>query len=418
MKMHAVLNIFRLSRKNILLFFAVMGPGLAVMLADTDAGSIIISAQSGAQFGYKLLAMQFLLIPILYIVQELTLRLGIVTKLGHGELIYKIFGKAWAWLSISTLIICCIGAIISEFIGLAGAGALFGIPHWATMAVVVLFLAVMAWTGSYKSVERVAIFLGLFELIFLYVAWKAHPNLHEMLQGMKQMPWHNNNYIFLVSSNIGAVIMPWMIFFQQSAVVDKKLSLEHLNTARMDTFIGAIVTQSIMCAVLVITATTIGKDHPGMALNTVEQISEGLTPYLGTTAGNLLFALGISGAALIAAIVVSLTAAWGLGEILGYKRSLDHKPKEAPWFYTIYSLVLIIGGLYVASGINLVNLSVGIGVMNALLLPIVLGFLFMLSVKALPENYRLKGWYAWCVGIIIAVTSGFGVVSGIIGCFQ
>lgn len=388
------------------------------MLADTDAGSIIIAAQSGAAWGYKLLAMQLILIPILYIVQELTLRLGIVTRMGHGELIHKTFGKGWAWLSILTLIICCIGAIISEFSGLAGAGALFGIPHWVTMSTVVVFLAVMAWTGSYKSVERIAIFLGLFELVFLFVAWKAHPDFSSMIHQMKDIPWRNKDYIYLVSATIGAVIMPWMIFFQQSAVVDKKLSEKHLKAARWDTLVGAILTQAIMCAVLIITATTIGKNHPGASLNTVEQISGALTPYLGNTAGNLLFALGISGAALVAAIVVSLTAAWGLGEILGYKRSLDHKPKDAPWFYAIYTLILVIGGIYVASDINLVNLNIGIGVMNALLLPIVLGFLFLLANKALPEEHRLKGLYAWCVGIIMLVTSGFGVISGIYGIFQ
>lgn len=406
---------FNSSRNRLILFLTVLGPGLIVMLADTDAGSIITAAQSGAVWGYKLLALQFVLMPILYIAQELTLRLGLVTGMGHGELIRARFGKKWAWLSVSMLLISCVGAIISEFSGLAGAGMLFGIPAWLSMLIIVIFLAAMAWTGSYRTIERIAIMFGAFELVFLLVAWQAHPMLHQMLEGLTYMPLNNPKYLYLAAANVGAVIMPWMIFYQQSAVLDKGLDKQHLKYARIDTAIGAVVTQTIMAAVLIITAATIGKTNPGAPLNTVHQISEAITPFLGTTAGHLLFALGISGAALIAAIVVSLTAAWGLGEVMGYRRSLQDHPKEAPFFYSMYTFTLIVGGLIVASGINLVDLSVAVEVMNALLLPSVLGFLFMLAIKALPEPYRLKGGYAWFIGIILFVTAIFGLIAGISG---
>jgi len=405
-----------MARRNFfVLFLAVLGPGIVVMLADTDAGSIITAAQSGAVWGYKLLAIQFVLMPILYIAQELTLRLGLVTGMGHGELIKQRFGQKWAWLSVSTLLISCVGAIISEFSGLAGAGMLFGIPAWFTMLIIVLFLAVMAWTSSYRTVERIAILLGAFELVFIMVAWQAHPSAHEMMAGLKSAPFRDPNYLYLAAANVGAVVMPWMVFYQQSAVIDKGLNASHMTYARWDTAIGAVLTQTIMAAVLIITAATIGKANPGAPLNTVHQISNAITPFLGTTAGHLLFALGISGAALVAAIVVSLTAAWGLGEVTGYRRSLQDHPKEAPWFYGIYTVTLIIGGCIVASGVNLVNLSVAVEVMNALLLPIVLGFLFMLAIKALPEPYRLKGWYAWFVGIVLFATSAFGLIAGVFG---
>jgi len=401
---------------KILSWLAILGPGLVVMLADTDAGSLILSAQSGAVWGYKLLALQFILMPILFIAQELTVRLGLVTGMGHGELIKATFGKGWAWLSVSTLVISCIGAILSELSGLAGVGALFGIPAWLMMAAVIIFLTVTAWTGSYLSVERIAILLGAFELVFLYVAWKAQPSAHEMLAGLKSIPWNNTSYLYLAAGNIGAVIMPWMIFYQQSAVLDKGLNTSHLRPARWDTAIGAIITQLIMAAVLVMTAATIGKTNPGASLNTVEQISHALTPFLGATTGRLLFALGMSGAALVATIVVSLTAAWGLGEILGYRRSLQDHPKEAPWFYAVYTGVLILGGILVASNsINLVELSVAVEVMNALLLPIVLGFLYALARKTLPEKYRLKGKYAVIVFIVLFITSMFGLFAGVWG---
>lgn len=401
-------------RSRLALFLAIAGPGLVVMLADTDAGSIITAAQSGAVWGYKLLLLQFILMPILYIAQELTARLGVVTGMGHGELIKQRFGKFWAWVSVSTLLITCVGAIISEFSGIEGVGQLFGVSPIISVSLAAAFLAFIVLTGSYRSVEAVAITLGLFELVFFYVAWRAHPGLHEMLQGMRQMPFHDKSYLYLTAANIGAVIMPWMIFYQQSAVVDKGLTTDHLTAARWDTAIGAVITQLVMAAVLVATAATIGEKNPGVSLNTVHQISEAMTPFIGKTAGEICFAVGMLGASMVAAIVVSLTAAWGLGEITGYKRSLSHHPKHAPWFYLVYLAVLVIGVLIVLSGVNLVKLNVGIEVMNAVLLPIVLGFLFLLAYKTLPEPYRLKGWYAWTVFIILAITSIFGVAGGIL----
>ena len=397
------------------LILTVFGPGLVVMLADTDAGSIITAAQSGAEWGYKLLLLQFILMPIVFIAQELTVRLGIYTGKGHGELIKHRFGTFWAWLSVSTLIITCIGAIISEFSGLAGVGALFGVPKWVMMILSVTFLSTVALTGSYRSVERIALLFGAFELIFFVVAWMAHPSLHEIWQGLTTVPYQNAKYLYLTAANIGAVIMPWMIFYQQSAVVDKKLKPHHLKVARWDTAIGAVVTQLVMAAVLVTTAATIGKTNPGVPLDTVQQISKALTPFLGSAAGKILFAIGMTGASVVAAIVVSLTAAWGLGEITGFKHSLEYHPKEAPWFYSTYIITLIAGAILVSSGINLVNLNVAIEVMNALLLPIVLGFLFLLALKALPKEYKLKGLYFWVTGIILFITATFGVFGGLWG---
>ena len=393
----------------------VFGPGIVVMFADTDAASIITAAQSGAQWGYKLLLLQVILIPILFITQELTVRLGITTGMGHGELIKHRFGKFWAWISVSTLIITCIGAMLSEFTGIAGVGALFGVPIWLSMSITVLFLSVIALTGSYRSVERIALLFGLFELVFFYVAWRAHPSAQEILDHIAHIPIHNSHYLYLAAATVGAVIMPWMIFYQQSAVVDKKLKPEHLKAARWDTAIGAVITQLIMAAILVAAAATIGKTNPGAPLENVQHIASALTPFLGKTTGTILFALGMTGAAFIAAIVVSLTAAWGLGEITGFKHSLEHHPKEAPWFYTTYIVTLVAGAILVASGINLVNLSVAVVVMNALLLPIVLGFLYLLALKALPEKYRLSKPYAIAVFIILATTALFGVWAGISG---
>jgi len=392
----------------------VLGPGLVVMLADTDAGSVITAAQSGAQWGYRLLALQFVLIPILYIVQELTVRLGAATGKGHARLILERYGRLWAWFSTGTLILTCVGALLSEFSGLAGVGALFGVPAPATLTLVVAALLAMAFTRSYASVERIAIFVGAFELVFLVVAWLAHPSLSEIAEGFASAPLGDSRYLYLASANIGAVIMPWMVFFQQASIVEKKLTPADIGAERFDTAVGAVVTQLIMAAALIATAATLGKAGGGQSLDTVQQISAAITPYLGQVGGSLLFALGMSGSALVATIVVTLAAARTLGEAMGVKHSLDYEVSEAPWFYGAYAAALIGGSLVVMSGVNLVSLSVGVQVMNALLLPIVLGFLFLLA-RGLPEPWRVRGWYAWFSGAVIAATTIFGVYSGLAG---
>lgn len=396
-------------------FLATLGPGILVMLADTDAGSIITAAQSGAQWQYKLLALQLVLIPILYIVQELTLRLGLVTGRGHGELIREKFGTGWAWFSVGTLMLACIGAIVTQLSGIAGIATLLGVSVPLTVFSVVGLILVMVWTGSYHSVERIAIAFGLFELAFVGVAWKAHPASGEIIGQLAQVPIGNSQYLYLVAANLGAVIMPWMIFYQQSAVLDKGLTHRDLKLARWDTAIGAIVTQLIMAAVLIAVAATVGKTHPNTPLGDVPEIGHALMVFLGNGFGKLIFAAGMAGAALVATIVVCLTAAWGIGEVAGFKRSLEHHPFEAPWFYGIFSVCLLAGGLLVASGVNLVELSVGVEVMNALLLPIVLGFLYLLALKALPEPYRLSPSYNVVVGAVVLVTAGFGFYAGIAG---
>ena len=395
-------------------FAAVAGPGLVVMLADTDAGSVITAAQSGAQWGYRLLMLQLVLIPVLFVVQELTVRLGVVSGMGHGELIRRHFGRGWAWLSVGTLALACAGALLSELSGLAGVGMLFGIPSWVSMPVVVGGLIAMVVTRSYLSVERIALAFGAFELVFLVVAWRAHPQAGAMLAGSLSIPWHDTQYLYLAAANVGAVIMPWMVFSQQSSVVEKGIGLDDLRAARWDTAIGAVLTQAIMAAVLVAVAAALAGDGAGHALDTVQQIAGAITPVLGQGTGRLLFALGMSGAALVATIVVALTAARSLGEVLGVQHRLDLAPREAPWFYGIFSAVLIAAGLVVALDVNLVSLSVGVQVMNALLLPVVLGFLYLLA-RRLPEPYRLSGFYAVVVALTIAVTAGFGVYAGIAG---
>ncbi len=397
------------------MLLAVLGPGVVVMLADTDVGSILTAAQSGARWGYQLLLLQVLLIPILYMVQELTIRLAVGTGKGHGELIRATFGVRWAWLSAAGLAVACLGAIVTEFAGVAGVGELFGVPRVASLALAAAALLAVVGTGSYRRVERVAIALGLFELVFFLVAVAAKPDGHAVLAGALRQPLGDRSYLYLMAANLGAVLMPWMIFYQQSAIVDKGLRREHYRTARWDTALGAVMTQLVMAAVLVATAAGLGLRHATVSLATVGDLSRALTPVLGAGAGRLLLGLGILGAGMVAAIVASLAAAWGVGEVTGYKRSLEHRPWEAPWFYGLYAAGVVGGALLVAVMPDLVTLSVGIEVINAFLLPVVLGFLVALACRALPADLALRGGYRWLVIALSTLTAGVGVCFGVLG---
>jgi len=406
----------RLTRPKRRLWFGLAtltlwGPGLVVMLADTDAGSIITASQSGAQWGYRMVLPQVLLIPILYVVQEMTVRLGIITGKGHGFLIREHFGHRWALLSASTLVLSSVGALITEFAGIAGIGELFGIPRTVTIPTTTVFLLSLALTGSYSRIERVGLAIGFAELAFIPAMILSHPKFHDIVHGIASMPLGNSSYLYLLAANVGAVIMPWMIFYQQGAVIDKKLSVATIRQARADTATGAVLTQVIMIAVVVCLAATVGVAGSHAPLNTVGQIASALTPFLGSIGGKILFGLGMLGAAIVAAIVASLAGAWGVAEVFGWKHSLNERPNKAnAKFYITYALAHILGAILVLdSSSNLVGLSVDVEVMNALLLPIVLGFLLLLEAKALPLEWRMRGWYKYMTWLLCLLVMAFGL---------
>jgi Mn2+/Fe2+ NRAMP family transporter len=394
-------------------FLAVFGPGLVVMLADSDVGSVITAGQSGVQWGYRLLGLQLVLMPILYIVQELTVRLGIFTGRGHGELIRAMFGPVWAWIAVTGLTIATVGALLTELSGVAGIGELFNVPRAASLSIAAISLLAMVITGSYRRVERAAIVIGLFELAFFFVTWAARPDVHALLAGSIDIPYADRNYLYLAAANIGSVVMPWMIFYQQSAIADKKLGPEHYAMARAETLTGAVVTQLVMAAVLIACAATLG-GH-GASLQSVGDMSLALTPFLGTATGRLVFGIGVLGAGMVAAIVCSLAFAWGLGEVTGYRHTLEQHPLRARWFYVVYALCVVGCAVSVALWPDLVALNIGVQVMNALMLPVVLGLLIALAVKALPAERRLRGVYLWLVLAVCTLTAAVGVFGGIAG---
>ncbi len=394
---------------------AVWGPGLLVMLADTDAGNVVTAAQAGAQWGYRLLPPLILLTPMLYMVQELTVRLGVHTGRGHGELIRERFGAGWAWLSTAGLAAAVIGSLITEFTGVAGIGELYGLPRALTLPLAAATLLAVVATGSYRRVERTAIIVGLFELAFFAVAWAAHPGLAAMARGALDLPLGNRDFMVLVAAVIGATFNPWMIFYQQSAIADKKLRPDDLSAARWETAFGAALTQCLTGAVLVAAAAALYAGGASKGLASVGEISAALTPLLGETMGRLVFSAGVLGASLVAAIVCSLALAWGVGEVAGYRRSLENHPFEAKWFYGVYAASVVGSAAVVWLVPDLVWLTIAAQVLNAFLLPLVVGFLVALAATALPAPMRPQGLYVWVLTGVSALVIAVGLYGGVAG---
>ncbi|KPN79310.1 Mn2+ and Fe2+ transporter of the NRAMP family [Apilactobacillus kunkeei] len=388
----------------------VIGPGLIVMLADTDAGCLITAAQSGASYGYSMILPQLLLIPILFMVQEMTVRLGIVTKKGHGELIREYFGKFWAYVSAITLMISTIGALLTEFIGIAGVGELFGISKWLTVPLSTFVLILIAFLGSYRRVEKIGIIFGLFELTFIIGIFMVHPNMDSVMAGIQSIPIHDDGYVYLVAANVGAVIMPWMIFYQQSAVVDKGLKRHMIKKEQTDTMVGTFITQGIMIGFIVLFAATVFQSKLHATEETVGDLVTSIGRYIGMGPAQAIMGSSILGGALVAAIVVVLAGTWGMTEVLDWKHSLNERINRSNLgFYSMYSLVLITSALLVLFNEDLVSIAITVEVINALMVPIVLGFLLMLESKALPDRYKMKGIYKKVVIILSLIVMAFGI---------
>ncbi|HUA07918.1 MAG TPA: divalent metal cation transporter [Candidatus Acidoferrales bacterium] len=361
----------------VLRFLAVTGPGLIVAFADTEAGSVTTAATSGAQYGYKLILLQLLLIVPLFVVQEMTVRLGTVTGKGHARLIREFYGLGWAWVSLGTMLVTNVAALVTEFAGIAGAALIFGLPAAPLVTIAALVLIVVIFTASYKRAEMFAFALCLVELLFIPAAFAAHPPVRDVvMQGIfGKQPLTDYNYLLLIASNIGAVIMPWMIFYQQSAVVDKGLTLKDLGFARFDTALGAVLTQAIMCAIIITTAATLFVRH--IPVSDAAHAALAFQPLVGRFAG-LTFGVGLIGASMLGAFVVALATSWAFGEAFGWRASLNDGARAKRFTALYVACVAIAAAIVLIPNLPLIQITVYVEAFNGFVLPVVLGFLLVL----------------------------------------
>jgi len=375
------------------------------MLADTDVGNVVTAAQSGTQWGYRLLPLPLLLIPLLYMIQELAVRIGLFGGCGFGELIRLRCGAGWAWLAGFALAVATVGSLITEFVGIAGIGEMYGVTRGVVLPLAAACLILVMLTGEYRRVERIAVLIGAFELSFLVVAWMAHPRLAAIGADIARQPLLEPGYLYLAAAMIGATFNPWMVFYQPAALAEKKLGAAHYRPARWDTAIGATIAQILTAAVLVAAAATLGAAGSGQSLDTVGQISRALTPFLGGMFGRLAFAAGVVGAAMVAAIVCSLAFAWGIGEVAGVRR----------WFRPVYAAGVIGSALMVLLARDLIWLTILTQIVNALLMPLVVGLLVVLAARHLPPAHRIRGGYLWLITATASAVSLAGIVGAVAG---
>jgi Mn2+/Fe2+ NRAMP family transporter len=366
----------RKAAKGIQLYLVIAGPGIVVMVADNDAGGITTYAATGAKYGYNLIWFLLLLIPVAYYVQEMTVRLGAVTKRGHAEAIFSSFGAFWGWFSLIDLMIVDWLTLVTEFIGMTSALEIFGIPAWLTYVAVVLLLGTIVLNGRYWTWEKIALLFCALNLVYIPGAFMVHPSAHDILRNgfVPNFPGgFDGQLFFFLMANIGTTIAPWMLFFQQSAVVDKGLLEKDIPWAKFDTWLGSVLTVVVAVFIVVVTGTMLRGTDIQSAAQASLQLQE-THRWVGT-----FMAIGLFDAGLLGAICISLASSWAFGEIFGWAHSLNTNIKEAPWFYASYFLTLLSAGAVVLiPGAPLVLITLFVQVIAVTLLPAALVFLILL----------------------------------------
>ncbi len=393
--------------KRIILPFTMLGPGFLVMMADNDAGGITTYAVTGAQTKYILVGAIVIMSLTAFVVQEMTVRLGAITKEGHAELIYKKFGRFWGFFSLADLFIANTFTLVTEFIGIGAAVKMvFSIPYEVSIPISIGAMIILVLSGGYMFVEKSLIAFALLQLVFIPAAIKSHPNINEVLnsftfQGINIL---SPTFLTLFIANIGTTIAPWMLFFQQSAVVDRKMDEKDILIGRLDTFIGSLGTAIVAASVIITTGAVLYGHSPYNNIQDASEAARALVPFLGKYAGTI-FAIGLFSAGAVAAVTIALSTSWAFGEVFGWEHSLNLPFYKARWFYIIYILsVSIAGAIVLIPNAPLVLINLLVQVMNTFLLPPALLFLLLLlNDKELMKEHINSIWSNTLVGLIIVL---------------
>jgi len=408
-------------RRQALVFFAVLGPGIIVMVADNDAGGISTYAVTGSKYGFSLLFMFILLVPMAYFVQEMTVRLGAVTKRGHAEAIFDGFGPFWGWFSLADLAILNWLTLITEYIGMTEAMSMFGVPPWLTVIAVTVILIAVVMSGKYWTFEKVTLFFCLFNLVYIPAAlWAMEmptaPPWRTVFEGLlwPHLPGGlTGEMLFILLANIGTTIAPWMIFFQQSAVVDKGLDINDVKFGRFETLVGAVLTCLVAAFIIIATGAAFYYHRPPITIEDAKQTADALVPLLPAGEGVLarrLFAIGLFDAGFLGAICISLSTSWAVGEVFGWAHSLNNRIKDAPWFYLLYLVILgTAGAVVLIPGAPLVTITMFVQVVAVTLLPSTLIFMLLLlndeGLMGAHVNTRSQNIVNWAIVLLVSAMS-------------
>jgi Mn2+/Fe2+ NRAMP family transporter len=361
---------------------AIVGPGLIVMIGDNDAGAFSTYGQAGQAYGTRLLWTFLLLIPVLYVNQEMVLRLGAVTGVGHARLILERFGRFWGAFSVIDLFLLNALTLVTEFIGIALAAGYLGVPKIVAVVLAGLVIVFSASTGSFRRFERMAMIFcaGSLLLVPLYVL--AHPPAGRMASGfvLPSIPGgagQMSTVMLLIIGIVGTTVAPWQLFFQQSYIIDKRITPRYMRYEKVDLWIGIVIVVIGGSALMGATAAAFaGSGHA--PFTDAAGLAAGLSAYAGHAAGAL-FAVALLDASMIGAFAVSLSTAYALGDVLGLKHSLHRGVKQAKGFYAMYAaLIALAAAVVLLPGSPLGLLTEGVQVLAGVLLPSATVFLLLL----------------------------------------
>jgi Mn2+/Fe2+ NRAMP family transporter len=362
---------------------AIVGPGLIVMVGDNDAGAFATYGQAGQDYGTHLLWTLLLLVPVLYLNQEMVLRLGAVTGVGHARLILERFGRFWGAFSVIDLFLLNALTIITEFIGITLAAGYLGLPKAVSVILAAAVIVGSAFTGSFRRFERMAMAFCGASLLLIPVYLLSHPHASQMAQGfaIPRLPGGSgqlSTVMLLIIGIVGTTIAPWQLFFQQSYVIDKRITPRFMKYEKADLWIGIVVVVIGAAALMgAVAAAFAGTGGFGRFTDTAG-LAHGLAASSGRAAG-VLFAIALLDASVIGAFAVSLSTAYAIGDVFGLKHSLHRGVKGARGFYAIYAgLVGAAAAVVLIPGSPLGLLTEGVQVLAGVLLPSATVFLLLL----------------------------------------
>lgn len=410
----------RFTKQNVLLLLSVLGPGIIVMMVDNDAGGIATYSVAGAKYGYKIL---WILIPtafLLYMVQEMNARMGVVTGKGLAALIREEFSFRLTALIMVAMVVANFANTVSDFAGISASAQIFHIPYWVAVPVAAALIWIIVLRGSYHRVEKIFLLVGVVYVAYIVSAIMVKPDWGAVAKGaFVPSGQFSASYIVLVITVIGTTIAPWGQFFQQSSVVDKGLTTKDLVYERIDTAMGTVFL-TIAAGAIVICCAAAFFNKPGVGathITSADQAARALAPVAGGYA-SYLFAFGLLFASIFAACILPLTTAYTVCEAFGWEYGIDRSFSEAPKFYTVYTVFIVGGAAFIMiPKMPLITVMLLSQTVNGILLPVVLTcMLKIIRNRDVMGNYVNGDTYntiAWVAVVVLYILDFVLVISSI-----
>lgn len=394
---------------------AVVGPGLIVMVGDNDAGAFGTYTQAGQNYGTALLWTLLLLVPVLYVNQEMVLRLGAVTGVGHARLIFERFGRFWGAFSVIDLFLLNALTIVTEFIGISLGLDYLGVSKGLGVPLSALAIMLAVSTGDFRRFERFALALVAGSFLLIPVFLMVHPPVavlaHDLFVPHLPREAKLGEVMLLIIAIVGTTVAPWQLFFQQSYVIDKRITPRFIRYERVDLWLGIVIVIVGAIAMMAFAAVAFSGTSAFGNFVDAKGVAEGLEAHSGRTAG-VLFAIALIDASLIGASAVSLSTAYAIGDVLSIRHSLHRKPGEAKGFYAVYlGLIVVAAGLVLAPGAPLGLLTNAVQTLAGVLLPSATVFLLLLcNDKAVLGPWANTRWMNIFTGVVIAALVMLSVI--------